>query len=185
MYYMLGCFGPLDRDRASLENIPKFEGVSWLSGARTEAALPDPIEVDLDTDEGDAMVPMFQVGILMMSDEMIAAIREAGVDNLDCYNAVIRDPNAGIVYSNYKAVNIVGVIACADLGASEHVPYGTPVIDVDFDSLVIDETKTYGALMFRLAECITGIVVHDKVKQCLEDRGIKYLDFTPPEEWVG
>ena len=97
----------------------------------------------------------------------------------------IRDPKTGTVYSSYKAVTLVGLIACADLGASEHVSYGTPVVDVDFDSLVIDETRTYGALVFRLAECVTGIVVHEKVKQCLEDRGIKYLDFLLPAEWVG
>lgn len=185
MYYMLRCLAPMDRNRAALRNIPHFEGVSWISGVRIDVELPDPIALELKADEGDAMVPMFQRGVLIMTNDMIAALHEAGVDNLDCYNAVIRDQKTGAVHSNYKAVNIVGVIACADLSASEHVSHGTPVVDVDFDRLVIDKTKTYGALMFRLAECVTGIVVHEKVKQCLEDSGIKYLDFTSPEEWVG
>jgi len=185
MYYMLDCFGPLDRDRASIANVPDFEGVSWIMGRRITAVLPDPIEVDLDTDEGDAMVPMFDLDVLMFTDDMIAALHSAGVDNLDLYNAVIHDRDNGKDYHNYKAVNIIGVIASADLDASDHVAHGTPVIDVDFDSLVIDESKTGGALMFRLAECVTGIVIHEKVKEALEAAGIPYLDYIPPEEFVG
>lgn len=188
MYYMLGCFGPLtddDAEPATLKNVPKFEGVSWIMGRRFTAVLPDPIEVDLDTDEGNVLVPMFEMGLLLLSDDMIAALRTAGVDNLDLYNAVIHDRDTGKDHHNYKAVNIIGAIACADLDASDHVAHGAPVIDVDFDSLVIDESKTQGALMFRLAECVTGIVIHEKVKEALEAAGIPYLYFLLPEEFVG
>ena len=185
MYYMLACLGPIDRERAVLRNVPMFKDVSWMRGMRIKTEIPDPIEIEVDTRVGDAMMPMFDEGMLIMSDEMIAALHKAGVDNLDCYNTVISDPETGKVYSDYKAVNIIGVIACADIKASECESFGEPLIDMDFDSLVIDETKTHGALMFRLAECITGIVVHEKVKQCLEDCGIQYLDFILPEEWVG
>ncbi|HET9985775.1 MAG TPA: hypothetical protein VFQ38_19410 [Longimicrobiales bacterium] len=185
MYYMLSCFGPMDRDRATIGEVPEIEGVSWMTGQRIAVPLRTPIEVDLDTSEGDALVPMFNSGILLLREDMVAALREAGVDNLDVYDAIIHDRDTGVDHRNYKAVNIVGAVACADLGASQHVAHGEPVIDVDFDGLVIDESKTGGALMFRLAESINGIIVHESVKDHLERAGIPYLDFIEPSEWVG
>lgn len=182
---MLGCFGPLDRDRASLGNVPDFEDVSWIRGERIDAELPVPIEIDLDTEEGDVLVPMFDEGILLMSLPMIAALHEAGVDNLQLFDVVIHDRGSGRDYMDFKAVNIVGTIACADLEGSDYESFGEPIIDVDFDSLAIDPSRTGGALMFRLAECLTGIVVHERVKQQLEQNGIEYLYFLPPREWVG
>jgi hypothetical protein len=159
--------------------------VSWISGARIAAPVPTPIHVDLYTDEGDAMVPMFEMGVLMFRDDMIAALEAAGVDNLDLYDAVIHDREGGREYRDYKVVNIVGAVSCADLGASKHVAHGEPIVDVDFDSLVIDEDKAGNLLMFRLAECITGIVIHEKVKLALETAGIPDLYYLPPDQWVG
>jgi hypothetical protein len=185
MYYMLGCFGPLDRDRAMLGNVPEIEGLSWITGRRIDVPVPTPFEVDLDTSEGDALVPMFEMGVLMLTQEMIAALEGAGVDNLDTYDAIIHDRAQGIQHTGYKAVNIIGVVACADLGASRYEAFGRPVIDVDFDSLVIDEKRIRGPLMFRLAECVTGIVIHERVKQRLEQAGVPYLYYLTPQEWVG
>jgi len=51
--------------------------------------------------------------------------------------------------------------------------------------LVIDEAKTRGALLFRLAESVNGIVVHETIKNAIEATGIDTLTFMPPEEWVG
>ena len=185
MYFMLGCFGPEDQNRAALGEVRGLKDVYWTTGRRFSSPIPTPVEVFLDPWYPGVMVPMFDRGILLFSDAMIAALQEAGVDNLDCYPAVIKDTVKGITYKDYKAVNIIGIIACADLGKSKHTAFGDPLIDVDFDSLAIDEAKTRDALMFRLAECVSGIVVHEKVKEHLEAKGIAYLDFTPPGEWVG
>jgi hypothetical protein len=48
----------------------------------------------------------------------------------------------------------------------------------------IDELKIKGALMFRLAECITAIVIHDSVKRTIESAGIDTLEFVSPDKWV-
>ena len=42
------------------------------------------------------------------------------------------------------------------------------MIDTDFDGFTIDETKIGDLLMFRMAECITAILVHEKVRRGLE-----------------
>ena len=51
--------------------------------------------------------------------------------------------------------------------------------------LVIDESRTHGELMFRLAESVTGVVVHEKVKSHLEEAGFDDLTSVDPAEWIG
>jgi hypothetical protein len=108
------------------------------------------------------------------------------VDNLDVYDARLFDPQDGKTIDNYKAVNIIGAVAAADLGKSDYsAPSGTALVDTDFDSLVIDEKKAKGLLMFRLAECVTAIVIDERVKQQLARDRIPHLDFLDPKDWIG
>ncbi|HUG39999.1 MAG TPA: hypothetical protein VMM12_05925 [Longimicrobiales bacterium] len=185
MYYMLGCFGPEDEDRAAIGEILNTD-VNWQTGTRFKQAPPVPVRVQLNPDFPGIMVPMFDSGILLFEDTMLGALGEAGVDNLDLYDAVIEDPVSGQIFNNYRAVNIIGAVASADLEKSTfEAPSGTPIIDTDFDSLEIDPERPGGLLMFRLAESVNGIVVHEHVRLHLERSAIRYLDFTEPAEWVG
>lgn len=185
MYYVLGCFGPRDRDRAGIGDILNAD-VEWQCGSRFEQPPAEPVEVELNPDFPGEMMPMFDEGILLFSDEMIEGLHAAGVDNLDLYAAVIIEPTSGRRYTNYKAVNVIGVIECADLSRSDYqAPSGSAMVDTDFDSLTLDESRIRGPLMFRLAECVTAIVVHETVRAELERRGIPYLDFDDPKDWVG
>jgi hypothetical protein len=185
-YFIMECYGPDDEERASLGAVPLFEGINWYLGRRFDKAPPTPIQVGLHPDSPDLLMPMFDRSILLFTDELISALAEAGVDNLDCYDAVIVHPKNGKRFTNYKAVNIIGLVVAADLPASTYKAHsGSTLVDVDFDSLSIDESKTRGLLMFRLAECVTAIVVHEKVKKHVEARGIRYLDWVPPQDWVG
>ncbi len=185
MYYFLSCFGPRDRDRASLTNIPQFDGVYWNLGQRITRELPSPLHIDLYTDEGDAMVPMFHAGILLMEKKMVKTLMDAGVDNLQLFTAILHDRENSREYDNYFAVNILGTIAAVDFDQSNYTAHGEPVTDVDFEGLTIDESKTDNASMFRLAESVSGIVIHEKIKTALESANIPYLDFILPEDWIG
>ena len=186
VYYTLACYGPTNQDRAELMNIPRFEGVHWSAGKRFNTSIPTPIIIELDPDAPGILLPMFYKSILLMSDEMTTVLRDAGVDNMDLYDVILRDTVKGTDLTNYKAVNIVGTLACADLKNSEYSdPSGSGMIDMDFDSLAIDESKTSGMLMFRLAECITAIIIHEKVKEALEKYGIEHLDIQEPKEFIG
>ena len=186
MYYVLECFGPADQDRVGLGTVPRFSGINWNLGRRFKAPPPEPIQVTLDPESRGIMMPMFKRGIVLFRDDMIAILEDAGVNNLEQYKVIISNTQSGEQWSNYKAVNIVGTIACADLGLSDFAaPSGTALIDADFDSLVIDESKTRGQMMFRLAECVSAILIHEKIKQSLEKAAIEHLDFIEPENWVG
>ncbi len=184
MYHLLECYGPDDRDRAGILYRPQ-SGAHWDRGRRFDTPPQTPLQVDINPDFPGIMLPMFHTGILLMTGELVKALRECGVNNIDTYDALIRDVENNQRYDEYKAVNIIGLVACADLSASDYVALsGSALIDVDFDSLVIDAVRAHGLLMFRLAESVNGIVVHEKVKNHLERKGFPHLDFVRPEDWL-
>jgi hypothetical protein len=182
---MLNCYGPTDREGTSIHRIPQFDKVSWNRGARIAGAVPVPVRIYLDPEAPGILLPMYYKGVLLMSHAMLAALAAAGVSNLELFDAVLVDETAGKEYRDYKLVNIVGVISAADLSKSKHRAHGAPLFDVDFDSLTIDPDRARDALMFRLAENVSGIVVHESVKAALEGAGIEHLSFTQPAQWFG
>ena len=70
-----------------------------------------------------------------------------------CVEAELTDPDTGEVHTNFKAVNILGLVAAADMAKSEAIVHdGIPLVDVSFNKLVLDPTKTHDFLLFRSAE---------------------------------
>lgn len=119
-------------------------------------------------------------GNKLIIDEFYKEMRDAGIDDVDQYLRDIGyqgledwiDPKPGAVFTNYKAVNILGLVAAANMNKSEAMVHdGIPLIDVDFDSLVIDEKKTLGIKMFRLAESANAILVHESLRDALLKKG--------------
>jgi len=191
-YYVLMCFTPWFTKSASIGPAPQVEGVSsWIKGQLIDTPVPQPLpfsvepdEDDRDPDEPGVLLEMYQDSYVLMTTRLVDALREAGVDNLQVYDAVISDPRTGSVADNYKVVNVVGVVACADLGRSTYTATGAPLIDVSFDSLVIDEKRAGGLLLFRLAESLSAIIVHERVKRHLLAKGFDMLTFRDPAKYV-
>jgi hypothetical protein len=185
VHFVLACYGPADKDRAALGSVVNTK-LNWQLGRRFSEPPPTPVVVNLNPDFPGILLPMFDKGILLFTDDMLASLKTAGVDNLDAYEAQLFDPATGKTHKQYKAINIVGAVSAADLAESDYeAPSGTPLVDVDFDSLTIDEKKAGDFLMFRLAECITAIVIDERVKRQLESDEIPYLDFLDPKDWIG
>jgi hypothetical protein len=171
-----------------VETYPNHEGVFWFAGARFATnTIPEPVEVTLEPFNASyqaqeiaeyipGTVPLFRL-------DLIEALREAGVDNLDLYDAVIIDPDNGARHTTHKAANIIGVIAAADLGRSvATVNPGGAVIDVSFDSVALNEAATGGARLFRLAESPTTILLHRSVREHLDSKGFTKLWYLDPED---
>jgi hypothetical protein len=186
-YYVLQCFSPLDADPAEIGRIPAIEGVeSWMKGALIDAPIQEPIELELDPNEPGPMLEMYNLGMLILSERLVAALQDAGVDNLQVFRVGITDPATGERRTDYRAVNIVGCVAAADLNKSVWSSAGRrPIIDVEFDSLTIDPKRAGGFLLFRLAECISAIIIHASVRQSLLDAGFDMLTFMHPADFVG
>lgn len=183
-YYVMTCDGvpPV----GGIRRISDVPSSPWMHGALVEHDAEKRIVFSVDPEERGELKAMYEGGVPLMRHDLLKAVRDAGVDNLQIFPAVIRDKKKKKQHSNYKAINIVGVVACADTG--ESVMAGTSsstLIDADFDSLVIDGSKTGGALLFRLAEAVSAIIVHEKVKKVIEDSGIPGMMFYGPGEWSG
>lgn len=156
----------------------------FTDGVCLSKTFDKPLEFELyEYQKGDiGMAEFHSQPFPIMSDKLISALQEAGVDNIQTFPAVLRGHFSGNDITSYKVVNIVGLIAAADMDKSDYIDMGgMGIIAVGFKDLVIDETKAYGALLFRLAESITDIVIHESVKNHLETRGFNYLRYLPCE----
>lgn len=174
------------------DDVPKVDWYYWRKGSlipKTEV-IPAPIRFTLKpqsawaSDHGPHMPSFLEAAAPLFRDDLIAALLECGVDNLETYAVAIADPDNGNVYTHYKAVNVLGLVAAADMRRSNATINGNgpPIIDVDFDGLVIDEKKAYDLLFFRLAESTNAIIVHERVRDCLLKKGFTDLAFHKTEK---
>ena len=182
-YFMLDCQA---EEQARVSHLPEIGNQGWFSGARFTSSVPNPLVVSILEGYEDRGMPEYFPTRMLMRQDLVECIQKAGVDNLDVYPAVIRDNLDDIQYDEYCAVNIIGVISCADPARTVfNAGYASRLVDADIDSLVINESKTNGALLFRLAEAVTGVVVHRRVKDAIETAGFDQMIFHDPAEWVG
>lgn len=182
-------FVMVGRGKHPIKPISRGPGVrgNWRDGRPVAGPVPQPLVYTLsDAYEGHPQPMYYAEAIPVMRDDVVAALDAAGVDNIQYFDAVLRDAAAGRDYTNYKAYNIVGLVSCADMGASTMM--GTSDsnhLDADFDGLVLDESRVGGALLFRMAENVSAIVVHERVKVAIEASGIPGFVFCGPGEWSG
>jgi hypothetical protein len=184
-YYVMVCEGnypirPIARRPAI--------GASWMLGRSVAAAaVPVPLEYVLDALRPGEPKAMYDAeSVPVMRNDVRDILRAQGVSNIQYFDAVLRDPVNGREYRDYSAFNIVGLVACADMNASEMMGTSSSVMgDADFHALVIDEKKAGGLLLFRLAENISAIIVHERIRQAIEQAGIPGFVFYGPGEWAG
>ncbi|MCI3921125.1 hypothetical protein MO973_12850 [Paenibacillus sp. TRM 82003] len=167
-------------------------GGPWYNGKKLKIQVPSPLEYVLDEDEDDPdecnLKYLYDAeAIPLMHNTLVETLKSAGVDNLQLYSARIIDPHNGQVYLDYQAFNVIGLLSASDLEASTWMDEteSPSVLDTDVDSLVVDEDKTKGFHLFRLAENCSAICVSEKVKRAIEERRIPGIVFYGLEEWSG
>lgn len=169
-----------------------FGSHNWRSGQRLAVEFSQPLVYEIDDDDEGKMIPFYrELSAPLMSTDLISALQAGGVNNLDLYDALIRETRTGKEHENYKAVNIVGLVHAAD-DASETTSLGIggdeSLLSVWFNHLVISDDKARGLLLFRLAENVSLILIHKSVKDYLESsqlEGIEHLRFIHPARWRG
>ncbi|WP_163997959.1 imm11 family protein [Pyxidicoccus caerfyrddinensis] len=181
-YYVLKCFDPPHFYKARVEYRDDDAFRFWNSGEPLENHPALPMRVPVATDRQTVMAEFWDATPALMTKRLLDALTAAGVNNLEVFPAVLID-SSGAETTNHVAFNLVGLIAAADLNATRFAP-GTErrMIDSDIDHLVVDPSKTGGALMFRLAEAVNVILVHEKVKTAIEAAGIDTMTFMLPED---
>jgi hypothetical protein len=186
-YYMLECFVPKGETVLDIEGYPLIDGIdSWILGSPFQRSPPEPIRLNWDPDTEGLKRSLYDATIPLMHRDLLQAVESCGVDNLDTYAVEIQDHATGEVDSNYRAINLIGIVRAADRSKSKYRDLsGMGRIDMDFDGLSIVTECPRDFLMFRLAECVTGWVVHESLKRRLEELGGFGLTFVNPEEWIG
>jgi hypothetical protein len=115
-------------------------------------------------------------GDCLMSVRLIEALQAAGVDNIRIFPATLIENTTGATRDDYRVVNIIGLVAAADLSQSKSIPLGGGHV---FTDLKVNEIKARELLMFRLAESLIDVVVHEKVARAVSEGGFNGILLTP------
>ncbi|MBN1501816.1 MAG: hypothetical protein JW982_16780 [Spirochaetes bacterium] len=162
-----------------MESVPRIKGIRWLRGQPFTIPVPEPLKLNFSRlnrnhpEMSDRVLNFMDAAKFpIFSDKLISSLRSFGVDNFETYNLEIYDPDSNKVYSNYKAVNILGLLKAADMDKSTYtISDGIPLVNVEFEELHIDPNKTHDFKLFRLAEKLGPIFIHEKLKRYLESCG--------------
>ena len=148
------------------------DGTRFSRGTPIMVQLPAPIEYLTGHSANEPPLGLHNPIVPLMSDELIDALRDAGVDNLQCFPANVKSRVDGTVWKNYQSVNIIGLVACADHNASSSTKIidrpGAPDMPLQaFEKLRVDTSRARDFLMFRLAESPMVILVVQSVVEHL------------------
>ena len=161
---------------AAIGQSPNLD-IPWRMGIPYGDPLPVPIRSTLSPRGGPDMPDLFLPGTPHFSERLLRALDAAGVDNVVRYDAELVAPD-GRVFTNYKAVNVVGAVSCADLERSAYLDVLEPPL-MEFTHLVLDEARARDLPLFRLAESTLVILVAERVKRALDDATLLGLQLTP------
>lgn len=180
MYYLIETdyfAKPTAYRTTSLTNEFKFMPSRWMTG-NPMGNPKQPLEVEFWQNGGDGLAEIFLDSIPLFSRELVDALQEAGADNLQLFAVTPVEKNGAVIHREYCAVNIIGCVRCADLDKSDYSDLtGEELIAVNFRKLVIDEEKANSQHIFRLAESVGSIVVHERIKIALDKKQFRYVSF--------
>lgn len=101
------------------------------------------------------------------------------MDNIVTYDVVLRSrTNPSITIGGYKANNIIGLVKAAGPGTVYLTD--SRIGDASMENVELESNSIKGLYIFRLAESMRTIVVHEKIKKHLEAKGFEDLIFTEP-----
>lgn len=183
-YYVMTCEGI--HPRTMLRKDATLPRGPWYRGQEITYKVKVPLRYELHPGYPGQLLPMYKSAAPLMREDLLKALASSGVDNLQLFDAILKDPKAKVEHTNYKAVNVIGLVAAADLSKSTAMKLPSPeLFGTTFDSLAIDEKKAGGLLLFRLAESASAIVVHERVKAGIEAAGVPGMTFYESGEWSG
>ena len=135
--------------------------ISFLCGVPIDQPLEDPIVFTTKATKGDTIPDFWNTAMPAVSQRFVDLWEGAGVDNLQKFPAIVKSINDGTVWDGYYAVNILGIVKCADLSLSEYDEIFPG--NYSFDTLAIDASLAKGLLIFRLHESPSTILIHKSV----------------------
>lgn len=156
--------------------------VSFIAGRIIGEPLSEPLVFEVDF-PSDVEIPHF-IGdyIPVFSDFLVKILRSGGVDNFQVFPALLQNPETGQEWSGFWAFNAIGLVPAANRELSEGTilmegdEEGVEIPLIAFNKIVLDKAKTYGFLMFRLAESPKTLIIHHKIEEHIDAN-------RPPNGW--
>ncbi|MBN1500478.1 MAG: hypothetical protein JW982_09990 [Spirochaetes bacterium] len=145
---------------------------NWLDPVPWSIPVPEPLQIEVRSTG--KMLPYYDNPIPVMTADLLETIRAAGVDNIKDYEVVINNPFDGSTYNEYRAINIIGAIKAIDedLSESDELDESGGGSGIKFyDEIILDESKIHGALLFRLAEQLSYVVIAECIKDAILSKG--------------
>lgn len=155
---------------------------AWTTGDTLKPELKTPFVYEIEHySEGDGELLDFypNLTVPVMSKKMIAALKEAGVDNLQTFDVNIKLLSTGESIRTHQAVNILGNLKSCKTGVTQRDFYNGSWIK----KTGIDEDRLNGALFFRMIESPKTIMIHISLKKKLEKK-FSGLSYNHPLECV-
>ena len=159
-------------------------GVSFFIGRRIPFEIPE-LEIRMDKDsQGELTDDLVIRGCrcIVHSHRLVDVLHSAGVDNVDYYPCRIVDELTGTIYQSHKAANILDEIYCLDMESSDlEIDEMEPHEIWYIHSLKLLEDRLGDALMFRMGEDQSIVLVHETVKEKVEAANISGVIFLPAD----
>ncbi len=135
--------------------------LDFMGGNIINIPVDNPMVFTTNAKAGDVLRDFLKGSFTIMSKRFLTLLEDAGVDNLQTFPVIIKSKEDGTIWEGYFGVNIVGMIACADLPKStyDEIMPGHYI----FDELAIHAEKAKDALLFRLQEHSPTIIMHRSV----------------------
>lgn len=175
--YTYGGVEPMLLD--GMPDLPEEDEDDWMFGQPFTVEPEQPIFVDISEDNENLKMLSFYKNPPIANKAFVDALVEAGVDNIVTYDVVLRSQtNPSILVDGYKAINIIGLVKA--VGPGTVYLMDSRIGDAGIKSVKLEPRSIKGLYIFRLAESMRTIVVHEKVKEFLEAKGFEDLIFTEP-----
>ena len=162
----------LDGDIYANFGVTKNPDLHPNAGFLNGRIIPDdlikpPLAFEVDYPSGHQPEHMLGDSIPIVSNTLLEVLKNAGVDNLQIFPALLINPTTKEQWDNYFAFNVIGMLDAANMDQSkfdeimegdDHVP-----ALVDFEDIVLDRSKTYDLRMFRIIQSPEIIFVRENV----------------------
>ena len=162
-YFFLDCF-PYKKPLRDIDYtnpiIRDFKATDFNDGKRFDIGSNESARFEL-FDKGD-MPEFFKVPTLVMRPDFAKALTDYGLDNIQMFPAVLKDPHTGEVF-DYLLGNILTVIDVIDQQKSER--HGKTGL---YNKIVIDQSLAGKCPLFRPMHKSSSIMVTEELKNHLE-----------------
>ena len=157
---------------------------SFQAGGVITDALPEPLQFAADFTLEHPPTDYMGIVIPVLSGRLADELTSLGVDNLQLFDAVLENEDAGLRWEGYKACNVVGLVSCLAVEESQATVVLPPLHSFDPADLVIDSDQAGGQLFFRLAEAPRVLLMERTIGDRIMDASPEFLglEFRDVEE---